>query len=400
MSRIDGLIAQHCGEGIRFLALDELSRSISGLSGKSKEDFGTGEARYVPYKNVFANLAVDQSTFELVRISPTEKQNRLRLGDVLITGSSESVEDLGMSSVVDEEPDFPLYLNSFCFAVRFNDPSQFLPGFTKHLFRSNLVRSQIRKSGSGVTRINVSKPRFMGVRIPVPPLEVQAEIVRVLDNFTELETKLETELKAELNARHSQFHFYRDAAFKFEDSIPRRPLGELALNLDNRRRPVTRDVREPGPIPYFGASGVVDYVKDYIFDGDYLLVSEDGANLLARSSPIAFSVSGKTWVNNHAHVLEFSTYEDRRFVEIYLNSIDLAPYVSGAAQPKLNKANLNQIAIPDPPFDVKKRTVATLDKFDAALSDLSVALRAELSARRKQYEYYREELLTFSEVVA
>ncbi|MEG0167721.1 MAG: restriction endonuclease subunit S, partial [Ruthenibacterium sp.] len=80
-------------------------------------------------------------------------------------------------------------------------------------------------------------------------------------------------------------------------------------------------IREAGDIPYYGASGIVDYVKDYIFDGDYLLISEDGANLLARSTPIAFSVSGKTWVNNHAHVLKFDEYATRRYVEMYFNSI-------------------------------------------------------------------------------
>ncbi|MEG1836086.1 MAG: restriction endonuclease subunit S, partial [Oscillospiraceae bacterium] len=74
----------------------------------------------------------------------------------------------------------------------------------------------------------------------------------------------------------------------------------------------------------------------------------DGANLLARSTPIAFSVSGKTWVNNHAHVLKFDKYATRRYVEMYLNSIDLSPYITGAAQPKLNQKNLNNIKIPLP----------------------------------------------------
>ena len=92
-------------------------------------------------------------------------------------------------------------------------------------------------------------------------------------------------------------------------------LGELAENLDSKRKPITSGLRDAGDIPYYGASGIVDYVKDYIFDGDFLLVSEDGANLLARSTPIAFSVSGKSWVNNHAHVLKFETYAERRYVE-------------------------------------------------------------------------------------
>ena len=85
-------------------------------------------------------------------------------------------------------------------------------------------------------------------------------------------------------------------------------LGELAENRDSKRKPITSSSREPGKIPYYGASGIVDYVKGYIFDGEYLLVSEDGANLIARNTPIAFSISGKSWVNNHAHVLEFKTY--------------------------------------------------------------------------------------------
>lgn len=101
--------------------------------------------------------------------------------------------------------------------------------------------------------------------------------------------------------------------------------GRSRENLDSKRKPITSGLREAGSIPYYGASGIVDYVKDYIFDGDFLLISEDGANLLARNTPIAFSISGKSWVNNHAHVIKFDSYAERRYVEYYLNSIDLAP---------------------------------------------------------------------------
>ena len=125
-------------------------------------------------------------------------------------------------------------------------------------------------------------------------------------------------------------------------------LNQISDNCDRQRKPVTKGKRTTGKYPYYGASGVVDYVSEYIFDGDYLLVSEDGANLLARSTPIAFSISGKTWVNNHAHVLKFTSYELRKYVENYLNSIDLSKYISGGAQPKLNQDNLNKITIPIP----------------------------------------------------
>ncbi len=177
-------------------------------------------------------------------------------------------------------------------------------------------------------------------------------------------------------------------------------VAEIAVNLDSKRKPVTKSARESGGYPYYGASGIVDYVDDYIFDGDYLLVSEDGANLLARSTPIAFSVSGKAWVNNHAHVLSFSSYAERRFAEIYLNSIDLSPFVSGGAQPKLNQANLNRIPIPWPSRVEQERFVAILDKFDVLVNDPGAGLPAELFARRKQYEYYSHRLLTFEEKVA
>ncbi len=141
----------------------------------------------------------------------------------------------------------------------------------------------------------------------------------------------------------------------------------------------------------------MDYVADYIFDGDYLLISEDGANLLARSTPIAFSISGKNWVNNHAHVIQFDSMEMRKYVEIYLNAIDLSKYISGGAQPKLNQGNLNKIPIPVPHFGKVKEIVHILTKFDTLCNDLASALPAEIEARRKQYEYYRDKLLTFKE---
>ncbi|MCU0082115.1 restriction endonuclease subunit S [Streptococcus danieliae] len=141
---------------------------------------------------------------------------------------------------------------------------------------------------------------------------------------------------------------------------------------------------------------MVDYVDDYIFDGDYLLVSEDGANLLARRTPIAFSITGKSWVNNHAHVLKFDNAVDRKYVSYYLNHIDLTPYISGAAQPKLNQQNLNTIKLPYPKQEVRSKIVQVLDNFDAVCNDLNIGLPKEIELRQKQYEYFREKLLTFT----
>lgn len=166
-------------------------------------------------------------------------------------------------------------------------------------------------------------------------------------------------------------------------------LGEIAKNLDSKRKPITSSKRTTGEYPYYGASGIVDYIDNYIFDGDYLLISEDGANLVARNTPIAFSINGKTWVNNHAHVLFIENYFCRKFIEVYLNSISLEPYISGGAQPKLNQENLNKIQIPHPPLPIQTEIVRILDKF----VEQQEQIERLIELRKKQYEYYREEML-------
>ena len=227
------------------------------------------------------------------------------------------------------------------------------------------------------------------VKIPIPSLEEQKRIVGILDTFTD---SIEN-LKQQIAQRRKQYEFYRDQLLDLEgkDGVEMKTLGEICDNLDFKRKPITSTKRVAGVYPYYGASGIVDYVESYIFDGDYLLVSEDGANLLARTTPIAFSIKGKNWVNNHAHVLEFENKTTQKYVEIYLNKIDLSPWINGAAQPKLNQANLNNIEIILPPLSEQSRIVSILDTFEASISNLE----AQLEQRQKQYEYYRNKLLTF-----
>ncbi|WP_075109501.1 type I restriction-modification system subunit M [Neptuniibacter pectenicola] len=225
------------------------------------------------------------------------------------------------------------------------------------------------------------------------------EVVDIKQLNAELETTVAriTQLRNDIDAIVAEIEGEepRDQLLSFDEGeVEWKTLGELSENLDSKRKPIKSGLREAGDIPYYGASGVVDYVKDYIFDGNFLLVSEDGANLLARNTPIAFSISGKTWVNNHAHVLKFDTYAERKYVEYYLNSIDLTPYISGAAQPKLNKKNLESIRIPNPSLIEKEGIVEILDKFDALTNSISEGLPREIELRQKQYEYYRDLLLS------
>ena len=272
-----------------------------------------------------------------------------------------------------------------------------VPKYIYYLLANNQHYFQAKVRHGGIPTLDALVVK--NYEIPLPPIEVQTEIVRILDKFTSLEAELEAELKAELDCRKRQYEYYRDKLLSFDNvggqEVEWKKMSEVCVNCDSKRKAVTGAKRESGNIPYYGASGIVDYVKDYIFDGDYLLVSEDGANLLARNTPIAFSIKGKNWVNNHAHVLKFDNLTSQKFVEYYLNSICLSTWISGAAQPKLNQENLNRIPIPIPPLAEQHRIVAILDRFESLTTSLQSGLPAEIAARRQQYEHYRDKLLTF-----
>lgn len=171
-------------------------------------------------------------------------------------------------------------------------------------------------------------------------------------------------------------------------------LDKLCENLDSKRVPITKSSRKSGNIPYYGASGIVDYVAHYIFEEDLLLVSEDGANLLARTYPIAFSITGKTWVNNHAHVLRFKEKITQSFIEYYLNSISLEQYVSGMAQPKLNQKSLNSIAIPFPSLPEQKQIVANLDEAFEGIDRAIANAEKNLANARELFESYLNAIFT------
>jgi type I restriction enzyme S subunit len=155
-----------------------------------------------------------------------------------------------------------------------------------------------------------------------------------------------------------------------------RNLGSVAENLDNQRVPITSGARTAGDVPYYGATSVVDYVEGFIFDEDLLCISEDGANLVARAYPIAFPISGKTWVNNHAHVLRFDKACTQKLVEVYLNSIKLDDFITGMAQPKLNKTMLDSIPIPYPDVPEQERIADCLSSLDQLILGQSDKLEA------------------------
>jgi len=203
--------------------------------------------------------------------------------------------------------------------------------------------------GTGATFKELSAGKLKEITIPLSSLSEQQRIVSILDEAFEGIATAKANAEKNLKNARQLFESYLNSVFSQRgEGWVEKTLDEISLNLDSKRIPITKSDRTSGKYPYYGASGIVDYVADYIFEGDTLLVSEDGANLLARSTPIAFSVSGKYWVNNHAHILKFENMATQRFVEFYLESIKLDEYITGAAQPKLNQKTLNSIPIAIP----------------------------------------------------
>ncbi|WP_314910785.1 restriction endonuclease subunit S [Rothia mucilaginosa] len=195
--------------------LGELGKFYGGLKGKTKNDFGSSGARYISYKNVYENISADFTWPDFVQVKEGENQLSLMKGDILLTGSSENMEEAGLSSVVTKEPEEEAYLNSFSICYRLNDPNILNPEFSKYLFRSRLARKQIIRTAQGVTRFNVSKKKLANVSVPIPSLEEQQRIVDILDRFDSLTSSLSEGLPAELAARRSQYEYYRDRLLTF-----------------------------------------------------------------------------------------------------------------------------------------------------------------------------------------
>ena len=211
-NNISSMISKLCPNGVDYYEMGELGKFYGGLSGKSKDDFTNGNAKFITYKNVYSNISLKLDVEDKVKILDGENQRTLEYGDILFTGSSETPDECGISSVLTIKTREKLYLNSFCFIYRLNEPNILNPDFAKHLFRSKEIRQQIIKTANGVTRYNVSKKLMEKVKIPVPPLEIQEIIAKILDNLTELTA----ELTAELTEREKQYDYYKNNLLKFK----------------------------------------------------------------------------------------------------------------------------------------------------------------------------------------
>lgn len=253
-------------------------------------------------------------------------------------------------------------------------------------YKLNLLN--LNQYATGQAQPGLSVDNLERVKIHVPSTEKEQQ--KIADCLSSLDKLIGAE-----NSRFEALKFHKKGLmqqlFPAEgETVPRlrfpefrycgnweeKMLGSVAENLDFKRVPITENKRKKGNIPYYGASGIIDYVEDFIFDERLLCISEDGANLVDRNYPIAFSIYGKTWVNNHAHVLRFKNDFTQLLVEKYLNAINLEDFLTGMAQPKLNRSKLDIIPIPLPGNEEQKKIADCLSSLDSHITTQAQKIEA------------------------
>ena len=264
--------------------------------------------------------------------------------------------------------------------------------FLFHLFLGNEFKTKLAKiiSPTGQTKFN--KTNFKQLKIPVPPLPVQEEIVRILDSFT----SLTAELTAELTARKQQYEYYREMLLTDTTEAPfRRLVVNFKMKSGKAIKAVmlSSEIDEEHGYPCFGGNGIRGYIAEPSHHGEYPIIGRQGA--LCGNVNYA---TGDFYATEHAVVVKSKGEYDQRYLFYLLTSMNLNQYKSQGAQPGLAVVNIENLMAPVPSLEKQKRIVNVLDRFDMLCEDISSGLPAEIEARQKQYEYYRDKLLTFKQL--
>ena len=391
---------------VEWKKIEDFGSYFGGLTGKTKDDFVDGNAKFITYMNVFANPSLDISSTGVVKINEGEKQNKIQFGDILFTGSSETPDEAGMSCVVANELDEDYYMNSFCFGIRLDNPKQYNLHYLKHVLRSNDVRKKISKSASGVTRFNISKARFGKIQIPIPSIEEQNRIVGILDTFT---ASIDN-LKEQIAQRRKQYEYYRDQLLDLEgkEGVEMKTLKDV-FDTRNGYTPSTSNNQfwDDGIIPWFKMEDIRDNGRILNDSNLHITTSAIKGKGLFKANSIILATSAT--IGEHA-LITVEHLSNQRFTnfypkECYLNIINMKfvyyymyridewckQHINQGGFASVDMGGLYNLEIPIPSFQEQQRIVSILDTFEASIQNLE----AQLAQREKQYEYYRNKLLTF-----
>jgi type I restriction enzyme S subunit len=318
---------------------------------ESKDQNDEGTIRLIQLADIGDGEFINKSDKHITEMKAIELNcTILKAGDILV---ARMPDPIGRACIF---PDFDykcVTAVDVCI-IRPNNPNVF-GKWLMHIINSPKFRNNIQKYSTGTTRKRISRKNLAKIEFPLPPLVEQKRIATILDQVDALRRKREQSLSHLDDLMQSVFLKMFGDPILNPKNWDQKELGEIVNNEDSKRIPVKLADRKKmqGEFPYYGASGIIDYVDDYLFEGESLLIAEDGANLISRTTPIAFIANGKYWVNNHAHVLRFSGLADLFYLEYFFKFIDLSPYLTGSAQPKLNQKNLNRIPILLPPLNLQ-----------------------------------------------
>ena len=420
MSRIDELVRELCPNGVEYKTLADAGSVVRGKR-FVKDDMIDAGVPCVHYGEIYTKYGI--SAAESISYVSEERARTLRFaqpGDVIMASAGETVEDIGKSIAwLGNEP---IAIHDACYAFS----SSMDPKFVSYFFASRSFRDQIRRNISSSKISSISTQNVAKVRIPVPPLEVQREIVRVLDTFTQLEAQLEAELEAELEARRAQYEFYRGVILSGTSSgdggpvVKLKDVADLLVGYAFKSKEFSADQTDMRLLR--GDNIGQGRLKDHDFKrwsrraGDRLDRYElaEGDVVLAMDRP--WIPAGLKWaivsveslpallvqrvarLRGHAGVLH------QGFLARLIGSPAFTQHVlnvqTGNTVPHISGASIGEFCFSLPPVEEQIRLATQVDAFDGLVHDLSIGLPAELSARRKQYDYYRDRLLTFKELAA
>ena len=385
MSRIDDLIAEYCPNGVERKPLGAIAKLYRG-NGLQKKDFTDKGIGCIHYGQIYTRYDTFTSqTISFVDKKLADKLLKVHPNDLIVTATSENLEDvckavawLGGSDIV---------TGGHSIVVRHHQNAKYLSYYFQTLDFFQRKRAYVH----GTKVMEIKKDDLAKIVVPVPPLPVQEEIARILDSFS----SLEAELEAELEARRKQYAYYRNELLTFDgERVQWLKLGEAAFI--NKGTYITKKQVIPGNIPVIlGGVEPAYWHSESNHDGEGIVISRSGANAGFASywnEPIFVS---------DGFVLDAKPGIDMRFLFHVLKKqqAKLHSMTRGSGVPHINSKMLaNNVAIPVPPLEEQRHVVSILDRFDKLTNDLSSGLPAEIEARRKQYEYYRDRLLSFAEL--
>ena len=405
MGKIDELIEKMCPNGVEYKKIDDVFYKFNGMTGVSNKWKKTGNCQFIDYMNAYKNLKIDVKRLENATIKKME-QSKLKKGDILLTSASETPDECAISSVIEDEIVDNIFLDDHLFGIRLKDEyiNNINTTFVNYYMHTKEFRKNVFKAVRGVTRFYISVDTFMNTEIPVPPLEVQCEIVRVLDDFT----LLSAELSAELKARQKQYEYYRDKLLPFDkmlestdtlvhthgyfnrQEIKCYKLGEIAKNVFSGKN---KERVNNGEYPVYGSTGIISSTNNAVYNKTQILIARVGAN-----AGYVYIATDKYDVSDNALIVDLDDNVNIKYIYYQLANMNLNQFAKGGGQPLITAGQMKEIIIPVPPVSIQERIVNILDRFEKLCNDISEGLPAEIEARQKQYEYYRDKLLTFKEL--